>query len=228
MATPSRSSRTRSCSSAWALLPVVLAGLPIGALVSRANAGSGATNKNGLLTQPLAGQAERVFLGDGQGGRLPVGRGQFRQVRSMLNDPGPLIYGQYHWRDTGSAAGKIWIRVDTGTQTLSVFRDGDEIGSSVILYGANGAPTPGGHYRVLERIADHRSSTYQADMPYTLRLTADGVAIHGSTVVRGAATHGCIGVPTDFARHLFAVTHRGDEVFILPDPAVPTPMKRIT
>jgi lipoprotein-anchoring transpeptidase ErfK/SrfK len=52
-------------------------------------------------------------------------------------------------------------------------------------------------------------------MPYTLRLTGDGVAIHGSQVRWGAATHGCVGVPSEFARHLFAVTKVGDPVLIL-------------
>lgn len=52
-------------------------------------------------------------------------------------------------------------------------------------------------------------------MPCMLRLTKDGVAIHGSIVRKGWATHGCIGVPLDFARQLFAVTRKGDPVIIL-------------
>ncbi len=46
-------------------------------------------------------------------------------------------------------------------------------------------------------------------MPYMLRLTNDGVAIHGSNVRQGYATHGCIGVPTDFAKLLFARRGQG-------------------
>jgi lipoprotein-anchoring transpeptidase ErfK/SrfK len=52
-------------------------------------------------------------------------------------------------------------------------------------------------------------------MPFMLRLTDDGVAIHGSNVRQGYATHGCIGIPLDFARKLFAATHKGDIVAIL-------------
>jgi lipoprotein-anchoring transpeptidase ErfK/SrfK len=52
-------------------------------------------------------------------------------------------------------------------------------------------------------------------MPYMLRLTNDGVAIHGSNVRQGWATHGCIGVPPDFARLLFAAAAKGDAVVIL-------------
>jgi lipoprotein-anchoring transpeptidase ErfK/SrfK len=52
-------------------------------------------------------------------------------------------------------------------------------------------------------------------MPYTLRLTDDGVSIHGSTVRWGAATHGCIGVPLEFARRLFEASRVGDDVLIV-------------
>jgi lipoprotein-anchoring transpeptidase ErfK/SrfK len=52
-------------------------------------------------------------------------------------------------------------------------------------------------------------------MPYMLRLTEDGVAIHGSNVREGWATHGCIGVPLDFAKLLFAAASKGDPVVIL-------------
>ncbi len=45
-------------------------------------------------------------------------------------------------------------------------------------------------------------------MPYMLRLTGDGVAIHDSKVEWGYATHGCIGVPVAFAKALFGVMGR--------------------
>jgi lipoprotein-anchoring transpeptidase ErfK/SrfK len=51
-------------------------------------------------------------------------------------------------------------------------------------------------------------------MPYMLRLTTDGVAIHASNVREGWATHGCIGVPMEFARRLFAEVKLGDPVEI--------------
>jgi lipoprotein-anchoring transpeptidase ErfK/SrfK len=53
-------------------------------------------------------------------------------------------------------------------------------------------------------------------MPYTLRLTNDGVSIHASDVRYGAATHGCIGVPLAFAQRLFNAAHVGDEVTVVP------------
>ena len=100
---------------------------------------------------------------------------------------------------------------------MSVFRSGHEIGTAVILYGADGLPTPTGKFPILAKLKDHRSITYDnAPMPYTLRLTPDGVSIHGSNVRWGFATHGCVGVPKEFAAKLFDVVKKGDEVLIVP------------
>jgi lipoprotein-anchoring transpeptidase ErfK/SrfK len=108
------------------------------------------------------------------------------------------------------------VRIDLTRQLLSVFRGGHEIGSAVILYGATGKATPTGNFTILEKDPDYYSRTYNAPMPYMLRLTSDGVAIHGSNVREGWTTHGCIGVPLDFARLLFGVTRKGDPVVIFP------------
>jgi hypothetical protein len=140
--------------------------------------------------------------------------GQQRTIRSLLDVTKPLRFGDYAWNDAGVPAGPIWIRVDLSLQTLSVFREGHEIGTTLILYGADGKPTPLGVYPILERAKQHRSTLYDAEMPYMLRLTPDGVAIHASAVRAAAATHGCIGVPRAFARLLFAQARRGDRVAI--------------
>jgi lipoprotein-anchoring transpeptidase ErfK/SrfK len=68
---------------------------------------------------------------------------------------------------------------------------------------------------VLQKAKDYHSRTYDAPMPFMLRLTDDGVAIHASSVKEGWATHGCIGVPMEFARRLFALAKLGDSVEIV-------------
>ena len=140
-----------------------------------------------------------------------------RPIKSLLDVRDPMDYGDYRWDDRGIPAGPVWIRIDLKSQLLSVFRSGHEIGTAVILYGTDGLPTPTGKFPILAKWKDHRSATYDnAPMPYTLRLTKDGVAIHGSNVRWGFATHGCIGIPKDFAAKLFGVVHVGDEVLIVP------------
>ena len=138
-------------------------------------------------------------------------------LRTLLNIQSPMSYGEFVWNDAGVPDGPAWIRVDLGQQIISVFRGGHEIGTSVILYGADKKPTPIGDFPILAMMKDHVSAQYgDAPMPYTLRLTPDGVAIHGSNVRWGAATHGCIGVPKDFAARLFDVVEVGDPVTVVP------------
>jgi hypothetical protein len=138
-----------------------------------------------------------------------------RPIKSILNIPHRMHYGDYRWDDKGVPAGPIWVRVDLKSQTLSVFRGGHEIGTAIILYGADSVPTPTGKFPILAKLKEHRSATYDASMPYTLRLTADGVSIHASNVRWGYATHGCIGIPEAFAAKLFSAAALGDEVLIV-------------
>jgi len=138
-----------------------------------------------------------------------------RPIESILNVPARMRYGDFRWDETGVPVGPTWVRVDLSSQLLSVFRGGHEIGTAVILYGASSVPTPTGKFPILAKLKDHRSATYDAPMPYTLRLTADGVSIHASNVRWGYATHGCIGVPAAFAAKLFDAVKLGDEVQVV-------------
>jgi len=145
-----------------------------------------------------------------------------RPIKSLLAIERPLEHGGYRWDDAGVGKGPTWIRVDLKSQILSVFRDGHEIGTAVILYGAQSKQTPPGVYPILAKARQHRSSLYDADMPFTLRLTGDGISIHGSNVRWGAATHGCIGVPPPFAEKLFDAVAKNDEFVVLDGPATKT------
>lgn len=147
--------------------------------------------------------------------QLPLANGTSRPVHSVLRLPTRMAYGEFVWNDDGVPPGPIWLRVDLRRQLVSVFRGADEIGTSVILYGQDQTPTPTGDFPIRGLEKNHRSSRYDAQMPYTLWLTGDGVAIHGSDVREGLATHGCIGVPLRFAERLFAVAKRGDLVTVL-------------
>lgn len=159
--------------------------------------------------------ADRIWFSENQVQQLRLADGSARTVRSMLQVPSRMQFGEFLWNDRDIPAGPVWLRVDLARQIISVFRGADEIGTSVILYGQDATPTPLGNFpiRALER--NHRSNNYDAEMPYTLWLTGDGVAIHGSDVRAGLATHGCIGVPLGFAKQLFAVVKPGDLVAVI-------------
>lgn len=136
-------------------------------------------------------------------------------IKSVMTIDGPLGHGNYYWDESRApASGPMLITVDLEAQTLSVFRDGHEIGVAVILYGTPEKPTPLGAFPITQKDADHVSNLYDAPMPFMLRLTNDGVAVHGSDVEWGYGTRGCIGVPTAFAQKLFDQVKLGDIVII--------------
>ena len=165
---------------------------------------------------PAAVRKDRVMLDEAQVEQALASRTVDRPIKSLLKVRGPLQFGDYQWNDSSIPPGPTWIRVDLGTQILSVFRAGHEIGTAVIVYGGDNKQTSPGKLRILAKARDHVSSLYDAPMPFTLRLTGDGVSIHGSMVASGKATHGCVGVPLAFAERLFGATTVGDEVVIIP------------
>lgn len=135
-------------------------------------------------------------------------------IRRILPIDGPMAHGSYVWDDAGVPPGEIVITVDLAAQTMSVFRDGYEIGAAVIIYGADDKPTPTGTYPISQKKRHHISNLYGAPMPYMLRLTNDGVAIHASDVQWGNATHGCIGLPPEFAALVFDQAQLGTRVIV--------------
>jgi hypothetical protein len=168
----------------------------------------------GALSQTGGSRPQRIRYQGSNVPQLILPDGSRRSVRSLLNVSHAMTYGDYVWDEEGVPPGPLWIRVDIRAQLISVFRGEHEIGTAVILYGGNGKPTPMGAFHVLQKAKDYVSHTYDAPMPFMLRLTSDGVAIHASNVREGWATHGCIGVPMDFAKRLFGEARLGDTVLI--------------
>ena len=136
-------------------------------------------------------------------------------TRSLIAIPGRLRHGEYRWEDTGIPAGRVQIWVDLRRQMVSAYRNGHEIGTAVIVYGAPDMDTPIGTFPVRWKSRDYHSRSYDAPMPYAMFLTGDGVALHGSPMSAHRATHGCVGLPVQFAAKLFAVAKVGTKVTIV-------------
>lgn len=135
-------------------------------------------------------------------------------VKEILEAEQPLNPGEYLWDPTGAPDAPLWIVVDVQTRLMFVYRGDTEIGRSYIVYGDDDKPTPLGTFPILEKKKHHVSNLYGAPMPYMQRLTMDGIAVHGSEVGDEWATHGCVGVPDEFAALLFDETRVGDIVKI--------------
>lgn len=136
------------------------------------------------------------------------------EVTTILSLDAGMRAGTYAWNAEGVAPGPMKIVVDLAAQRLYAYRGGVEIGRSSILYGADDKPTPTGVFPILQKKRHHISNLYGAPMPFMMRLTWDGVALHASTVADGFATHGCVGLPDEFAALLYAEAQLGDEVLV--------------
>ena len=137
-------------------------------------------------------------------------------VKRILPIDGPIKYGEWHWNEEGApATGTILMTVDLDARVISVFRDGYEIGAAAVLLGTDRHPTPLGTFPILYKMRHNVSEKYNnAPMPYSMFLTKTGIALHGSQVENGSASHGCVGMPDDFAAKVFEVAKKGDRVII--------------
>ena len=160
----------------------------------------------------------RYRKGRGQGSQCALA---WRNLWSLFRvrfsrPPWRLRPGEFAWTDQAvPASGPTVVVVNLRARVVSVYRAGVEIGRSSLIYGADNKPTPIGEFPVLEKDADHVSNLYDAPMPHMLRLTWDGVALHGSPALRDdLATRGCVGLPREFAALLFDVVSVGDRVIV--------------
>jgi hypothetical protein len=151
--------------------------------------------------------------------------------------PDPL----YEWNGDGRTISHIEISVD---EQKARFYDGnEEIGWTTVASGVRKHPTPVGTFAVLEKATMKKSNLYGriynkngkvvvrdaklgrdpippggrfegAKMPYFLRLTGDGIAMHAGPIPHPGrrASHGCIRMPGAFASILFRQVGVGTSV----------------
>jgi len=128
--------------------------------------------------------------------------------------------GEWIWAPSIAPSGPVLVYVDLSHQRATVYRNGVRIGVSTVSSGKEGHETPTGVFTILQKDADHRSSKYNnAPMPFTQRLTWDGIALHAGGLPGYPESHGCVHLPIAFAKALFAITALGATVVIEGDAA---------
>jgi hypothetical protein len=111
------------------------------------------------------------------------------------------------------------IVISLADQRMDVFGDHQLIAWSNISTGRTGYHTPTGLFYITDKDLDHHSNLYHsAPMPYYLRLTDDGVGLHGGYLPGYPASHGCIRLPPEMARELFQHSEPGVFVEIIDGP----------
>ncbi|MFC5457759.1 L,D-transpeptidase [Prosthecobacter fluviatilis] len=154
----------------------------------------------------------------------------------------------------GSNDGSFWyademtgrpsVVINLSEQMVYLFKRGELAGGSPISSGAEGYDTRPGHYRVMEKDIDHKSSIYGdyedyqgnvimqnidnrkdprppgtrfegAKMYYFMRIYG-GVGMHQGYLPGYAASHGCIRLPGHMAEKFFREVHVGTPVEVVP------------
>ncbi len=124
--------------------------------------------------------------------------------------------GQWIWAGDQASAGPMVMVVSLTEQRAYMYRNGVLEAVSTVSTGKPGHATPTGVFTILQKDRDHHSNLYNsAPMPYQERLTWDGVALHAGGLPGYPESHGCVHLPTEFARRLFATTTLGMTVVVV-------------
>ncbi|MDB6091036.1 MAG: hypothetical protein JWN85_3820 [Gammaproteobacteria bacterium] len=119
-------------------------------------------------------------------------------------------------------SGPLLVVVSITEQRGYVYRNGILIGATSVSTGRSGYSTPTGVFTVLQKQKEHRSTIYDgAAMPYMERLTWGGIALHAGGLPGYPESHGCIHLPSEFARLLFGISSTGMTVVIANDATEP-------
>jgi len=123
--------------------------------------------------------------------------------------------GQYVWRDIPEAAGPERVIVSLSDQLAYFYRGSTLVAVSTISSGKPGRDTPTGIFSILDKRPMYRSKKYDnAAMPWMQRIDQYGIALHAGFNPGVPASHGCVRLPSAFAKKLYSVTDLGTPVYI--------------
>lgn len=122
--------------------------------------------------------------------------------------------GQYLWRNVPDG-GQERIVVSLSDQIAYLYR-GDALEAvASISTGRPGHDTPTGVFEVLNKEPMHHSNKYDnAPMPWMEQITSYGVALHAGYNPGHPDSHGCIRLPSGFAKKLYTITGIGTPVLV--------------
>ena len=122
--------------------------------------------------------------------------------------------GQYLWRK-GSFEGEPRLVVGLADQLAYLYRGEALVAVAAISTGVEKHPTPKGIFWVLLKKPMHRSIKYEnAPMPFMQMFDKYGTALHAGHNPGYPASHGCVRLPSEFAKRLYAITDVGATVMI--------------
>jgi len=116
-------------------------------------------------------------------------------------------------------AEKPYIMIDLSKQRAYALQDGYVLFEGRISSGMPGRETPEGEFSILQKKRYHTSNMWPrpnggAKMPFMLRLTNSGIAMHLGHVPKKAASHGCVRMTNGFAQEMFKWAKVGMKVYV--------------
>lgn len=115
-----------------------------------------------------------------------------------------------HWQSaqillgSGPPPDHLRIEISLSSQHVTLIKDGVPVLNSICSTGREGYSTKRGYFVITDKERNHHSTIYHVDMPYFMRLSCLDFGMHEGVVPNYPASHGCIRLPGETARRLFA------------------------
>src|SRR5262245_20272417 len=134
-----------------------------------------------------------------------------RSMRLRLLLAAVMLLGVFH-AGSALAAQSVLISINKNSQKMTVSVDGEKTYVWPVSTGVRGYTTPSGTWKPFRMERDHFSKEWDdAPMPYSIFLTPEGHAIHGSPYTKRLGTrasHGCVRLAPANAATLYALVQK--------------------
>lgn len=104
----------------------------------------------------------------------------------------------------GPSPDELRVEITLASQRTAVFKNGVAIFDTICSTGRAGFATQAGDYVITDKNRSHVSTIYKVEMPYFMRLSCLDFGMHEGAVPNYPASHGCIRLPGEAAKKLFA------------------------
>jgi hypothetical protein len=113
------------------------------------------------------------------------------------------------------SAGPERVVISLSDQMAYLYRGDSLMAAATISTGRDDKPTPSGIFSVYNKTLMHHSNKYDdAPMPFAQFFEHHGIAMHAGFNPGHPASHGCVRLPSGFAKKLYSVTDVGTPVYI--------------
>ncbi len=177
-----------------------------------------------------------------QAGQPVAYLGDYRSQPGEVGNAVPNPEEKGYW-DGDGVSGEALIRINLADQKAYFYKGSQLVAQTSISTGTEGRVTPKGRFKVTQKNRDHHSSLYgvikdnatgaivnddatvgkdipkpgqtfvRAPMPNFLRFNG-AVGMHTGHLPGYAASHGCVRLPDDMARHFFDNASIGTPVIV--------------